>query len=24
MQPFDPPQFVAALLAGLFAEPNPA
>ena len=24
MQPFDPPQFVAALLAGLFAEPKPA
>jgi fused signal recognition particle receptor len=24
MQPFDPPQFVAALLAGLFAEPEPA
>jgi fused signal recognition particle receptor len=24
MQPFDPPQFVGALLAGLFAEPDPA
>ena len=24
MQPFDPPQFVSALLAGLFAEPGPA
>jgi fused signal recognition particle receptor len=24
MQPFDPPQFVSALLAQLFAEPNPA